>query len=160
MTLSPKLVHKNDKQPQHDTWPRSNQSKHGPASNPAPCTHAYKHYSVFRDSSAFFCEKLLTSLQSRLLATKLTPILRSLNFQVASADRKAQIRKAFVQLSGVICALRSADFLRQGLLPRTTSRTISFSTSNSFWHKYCCSPCSLSFLVKLRAQFSEAGDLN
>ena len=29
-----------------------------------------------------------------------------------SADRKAQIRKAFVQLSGLICALRSADFLK------------------------------------------------
>ena len=28
-----------------------------------------------------------------------------------SADRKAQIRKAFVQLSGLICALRSVDFL-------------------------------------------------
>ena len=29
-----------------------------------------------------------------------------------STDRKAQISKAFVQLSGLICALRSADFLR------------------------------------------------
>ena len=29
-----------------------------------------------------------------------------------STDRKAQIRKAFVQFSGLICALRSADFLR------------------------------------------------
>ena len=28
-----------------------------------------------------------------------------------STDRKAQIRKAFVQLSGLICALRSVDFL-------------------------------------------------
>ena len=30
----------------------------------------------------------------------------------ASAVRKAQIRKAFVQLNGLICALRSVDFLR------------------------------------------------
>ena len=29
-----------------------------------------------------------------------------------SADRKAQIRKAFVPLTGLICAFRSADFLR------------------------------------------------
>ena len=29
-----------------------------------------------------------------------------------STDRKAQIRTAFVQLSGLICALRSVDFLR------------------------------------------------
>ena len=29
-----------------------------------------------------------------------------------SADRKAQIRKVFVQLTGLICAFRSADFLR------------------------------------------------
>ena len=46
-----------------------------------------------------------------------------------STDRKAQIRKAFVrtQFSGLICALRSVHFLRQGLSPRATSRTISFS---------------------------------
>ena len=31
-----------------------------------------------------------------------------------STDRKAQIRKAFVQFSGLICALRSVDFLRYG----------------------------------------------
>ena len=29
-----------------------------------------------------------------------------------STDRKAQIRKGFVQFSGLICALRSVDFLR------------------------------------------------
>ena len=29
-----------------------------------------------------------------------------------SADRKAQIKKAFVPLTGLICAFRSADFLR------------------------------------------------
>ena len=29
-----------------------------------------------------------------------------------SADRKAQIRMAFVPLTGLICAFRSADFLR------------------------------------------------
>ena len=29
-----------------------------------------------------------------------------------STDRKAQIRKAYVQFSGLICALRSVDFLR------------------------------------------------
>ena len=29
-----------------------------------------------------------------------------------STDRKAQIRKVFVQFSGLICALRSVDFLR------------------------------------------------
>ena len=51
-----------------------------------------------------------------------------------STDRKEQIRKAFVQFSGLICALRSVDFLRQGLSPRATSRTISFSISNSFWY--------------------------
>ena len=51
-----------------------------------------------------------------------------------STDRKAQIRKAFVQFSGLVSALRSVDFLRQGLSPRATSRTISFSISNSFWY--------------------------
>ena len=34
-----------------------------------------------------------------------------------SADRKAQIRKAFVPLTGLICAFRSAEFLRWGLSP-------------------------------------------
>ena len=34
-----------------------------------------------------------------------------------STDRKAQIRKAFVQLSGLICALRSVEFLMGGLSP-------------------------------------------
>ena len=34
-----------------------------------------------------------------------------------SADRKAQIRKAFVPLTGLICAFRSADFLRGCLSP-------------------------------------------
>ena len=34
-----------------------------------------------------------------------------------SADRKAQIRKAFVPLTGLICAFRSADFLRWCLYP-------------------------------------------
>ena len=37
--------------------------------------------------------------------------------------------------SGLICALRSVDFLRWGLSPRATSRTISFSISNTgFWY--------------------------
>ena len=34
----------------------------------------------------------------------------------------------------LICALQFADFLRLCLSPRTTSRTISFSISNSFWY--------------------------
>ena len=34
-----------------------------------------------------------------------------------SADRKAQIRKAFVPLTGLICAFRSEDFLRWCLSP-------------------------------------------
>ena len=33
----------------------------------------------------------------------------------------------------LICAMRSVDFLRYGLSPRATSRTIAFSISNSFW---------------------------
>ena len=49
-----------------------------------------------------------------------------------SADRKAHIRKAFFPLTGLICAFRSADFLRCCLSPSATSRTISFSISNSF----------------------------
>ena len=43
-----------------------------------------------------------------------------------SADRKAQIRKAFVAVTALICAFRSADFLRWCLSPSATSRTISF----------------------------------
>ena len=35
-----------------------------------------------------------------------------------SADRKAQIRKAFVPLTGLICAFRSADFLEVVFIPR------------------------------------------
>ena len=35
-----------------------------------------------------------------------------------SADCKAQIRKTFVSLTGLICALRSADFLRWCLYPK------------------------------------------
>ena len=36
----------------------------------------------------------------------------------------------------LICALQFADILRLCLSPRTTSRTISFSISNSFWYKF------------------------
>ena len=49
-----------------------------------------------------------------------------------SANRNAQIsviHSAYV----LICALQFADYLRLCLSPRTTSRTISFSISNSFW---------------------------
>ena len=35
-----------------------------------------------------------------------------------SADRKAQIRKAYVPLTELICAFRSADFLRWGFFPK------------------------------------------
>ena len=48
-----------------------------------------------------------------------------------STDRKAQISKAFVQLSGLICALRSCKVYHSEL---PASRTISFSISNSFWY--------------------------
>ena len=54
------------------------------------------------------------------------------NLQIEKA--KAQIRKAFVAVTGLICAFRSADFLRWCLSPSATSRTISFSISNSFWY--------------------------
>ena len=43
-----------------------------------------------------------------------------------SADREAQISQAFVQLTGLICAFRSADFLRLGLSPQATSRNLFF----------------------------------
>ena len=36
----------------------------------------------------------------------------------------------------LICALQFGNFLRFCLSPRTTSRTISFSISNSFWYKF------------------------
>ena len=39
----------------------------------------------------------------------------------------------------LICALRFADFLSLCLSPRTTSGTISFSISNSFWYYYLLS---------------------
>ena len=51
-----------------------------------------------------------------------------------SADRKAQIREAFVPLTELICAFRSADFSGGVYSPSATSRTISFSISNSFWY--------------------------
>ena len=34
-----------------------------------------------------------------------------------SADREAEIRKAFLSLIGLICALRSPDFLRKCMFP-------------------------------------------
>ena len=48
------------------------------------------------------------------------------------ADRKAQISNALVQLSGAVCALRSAYLCMECLSPRATSCKISFSISNSF----------------------------
>ena len=52
----------------------------------------------------------------------------------------------------LICALRFADFLRLCLSPRTTSRTICFSISNSFyWGEPQASPtvtCWLGFLSR------------
>ena len=43
MTLSPKLVHKNEKQAQLDTWPRSNQSSMG---RPLTRPHAHTHTNI------------------------------------------------------------------------------------------------------------------
>ena len=39
-----------------------------------------------------------------------SPDIRPPPQTIKSADRKAQIRKAFVPLTGLICAFRSADF--------------------------------------------------
>ena len=47
----------------------------------------------------------------------------------------------------LICALQFADFLRLCLSPRTTSRTISFSISNSFWY-YCKSQIFVRYLIR------------
>ena len=49
-----------------------------------------------------------------------------------SADRKAQIRKGFVPLTGLICAFDLQIFSGGVYPPSATSRTISFSISNSF----------------------------
>ena len=52
-----------------------------------------------------------------------------------SADRKAQIRKAFVPLTELICAFRSADFLRWCLFPKRNL------THNLFFYfQYCKTP--------------------
>ena len=50
------------------------------------------------------------------------------------ANRKAQIRKAFVPLTGLICAFDLQVFSGGVYSPSATSRTISFSISNSFWY--------------------------
>ena len=44
-----------------------------------------------------------------------------------SADRKAQIRKAFVPLTELICAFRSADFLRCCFIPQAQPHAQSLS---------------------------------
>ena len=51
-------------------------------------------------------------------------------------DRKAQIREAFVPLTGLICAFRSAGFriLRWCLFPKRNLTHNLFSISNSFWY--------------------------
>ena len=43
-----------------------------------------------------------------------------------STDRKAQIRKAFDQFIGLICALRSVDFLREVLSPSHLTHNLFF----------------------------------
>ena len=88
--------------------------------------------------------KLKMRLCVRLLQVK--------NYTWKSADRKAQISKALVPLTGLICALWSADFLRKCFSPRETSRTISFSISNSFWYYMTTDLVWLlfSFLLKQR----------
>ena len=52
-----------------------------------------------------------------------------------SANRNAQI-SVIPSSIVLICVLQFADFLRLCLSPRTTSRTISFSISNSFWYSF------------------------
>ena len=47
---------------------------------------------------------------------------------------KTSLLKAFVPLTGLICAFRSAAFSGGVYPPSATSRTISFSISNSFWY--------------------------
>ena len=56
-----------------------------------------------------------------------------------SANCKAQVSKICEWMT-LICALRFADFLRLCLSPQTTSRTISFSISNSFWYYFMDQP--------------------
>ena len=64
--------------------------------------------SSHRKNESNYYQKLLEMEKEivREVALGDTPYLRK------STDRKAQIRKAFVQFSGLICALRSVDFLR------------------------------------------------
>ena len=52
-----------------------------------------------------------------------------------SADRNAQIRSVSGTNAFLICVFRSADFSGGVYSPSATSRTISFSISNSFWYK-------------------------
>ena len=66
------------------------------------------------------------------------------HYLIKSAHRKEQISKAFVSLRELVCALRSADFLRKCLSPRTM-RTISFSISSIIFSKssrICFRRCS------------------
>ena len=74
-----------------------------------------------------------------------------------STDRKAQISPLNWTNAFLICALRSVDFLRSGLSPRATSRTISFSISNSFWY-YLSGPQKAKMNLKWRLWYQNCDD--
>ena len=69
---------------------------------------ALSYFSSHRKTESNQYQKLLEIEKEivREVARSDKPYLRK------STDRKAQIRKALVQFSGLICALRSVDFLR------------------------------------------------
>ena len=68
-----------------------------------------------------------------------------------SADRKAQIRKAFVPLPGLICAFQPADFLRWCLSPeRNLAHNEPFSTAER-------SERVENFLFRATREYMEAG---
>ena len=91
------------------------------------CAQKWYHFSFF---SRAFKQKKIKALRPKMtkIASRGGPALKLLEIEKKrlgvrlrsedkhhlrkSADRKAQIRKAFVPLTGLICAFRSADFLR------------------------------------------------
>ena len=68
-----------------------------------------------------------------------------------SKDCNAQISGALVLFTGLICALRSVEYLRLCLSPRATSLAISFSISNSLVKNYTT---TLTLLYNFQSLFS------
>ena len=101
------------------SWHRH--TRHLPGSLPVSCV-------IFADDIILYYSGPIPLTSAQALSSAM-----SAHNLKKSANPNSQKSASFTPHIVLICALQFTDFLRLCLSPRTTSLTISFSISNSFW---------------------------